>query len=487
MNILVLDVGTTSMRGILYDPHGVVMGTEEVLTPLVYTGEWIEQKPEVFTEGVTRIVRALSAQAEIGAITLTAFRSAPALVDGSGNALTNFIMWQDTRTRSICQALSDHNDAVYRKTGSRINPVFTASKITWWNANRPELVARAHKMMVVPDYIIHYMTGEFITDYTYGSRTSLMDIGTHTWDADMCGLFGVDPRLLCTLVPQGAVCGQVNRRFSEAAGVARGTPVISAGGDQQCGALGLGELDERSLVLNCGTGAYITALSREPYLKNPNTVCNVAAVPEHYVIESSLLTGASALNWVVREFFPELWHDGNADFGRFNEIAASVPPLANGLYCVPHFQGCGPRDWNAASRATFTGFSLNSHRADLARAIYEGMAAEIVKSMHTLPESTLNVERIYMGGGLSKSALFDQILSDMTGREIACWSDSQATALGAWCSAAVATGLFEDHGSALASARQGASLHTYAPDPENHGKYRGYIERTEKIYRGVLA
>lgn len=485
MNILALDIGTTSMRGILYDQTGKTLCVEDYLTPLVKYETFIEQSPRLLTDGITGITKKIAANYGIGAIVLTAFRSAPTLVDEKGEALTNFIMWQDTRTKEICNGISAANDKVYRRTGSKINNVFTASKVTWWKQNMPELVEKAYKMMVVPDFLIHFMTGEFVTDYTYGSRTSLMDIETLSWDDEMCELYGVPKRLLCRLVGQGEICGRVRKEFAELTGVSVGVPVVSAGGDQQCGAMGLGELDVNGLVINCGTGAYITALSEKPYLGNVNTVCNVAAVPGKYVIESSLLTSAAALNWVIKEFFPEYWHDGEGDFAAFNALAASVPPLSNGIYCVPHFQGCGPRDWNAASRATFTGFSLNSSRADMSRAIYEGLAAEIVKSVRSLPESVQNVEEIFIGGGLTKSELFNQILCDMTGKVMHRYSDAQATAIGAFASAAVAVGLYATHKEALAAARQYSETFTYTPDMELHAKYEEYIEKTEKIYKGI--
>lgn len=485
MNILVLDIGTTSMRGILYDQTGKTLCIEEFLTPLVKYETYIEQDPDLLTNGITQITKNIADKFEIGAISLTAFRSAPTLVDEEGKPLTNFIMWQDTRTREICNGLADSNEKVYKTTGSKINNVFTGSKLTWWNQNKPELVEKAYKMMVVPDYLVHFMTGEFVTDYTYGSRTSLMDIKTLSWDDDMCALYGVDKRLLCRLVGQGEICGRIREEFSKLTGVAVGVPVVSAGGDQQCGALGLGELDASSLVINCGTGAYITALCDEPYLENVNTVCNVAAVPGKYVIESSLLTSAAALNWVIKEFFPELWKDNNGDFKKFNEIAAAVPPLSNGLYCVPHFQGCGPRDWNAAARATFSGFSLNSGRADMARAIYEGLVAEIVKSIRSLPESVQKVDEIFIGGGLTKSDLFNQILADMTGKTLHRYSDAQATAIGAFASTSVAVGTFASLKDALASARKNSETYTYTPNADLYDAYQAYIARTEEMYHNL--
>ena len=107
IHILSLDVGTTSMRGILYDESGRILASKALLTPLICDNvlHTMEQTPEVYTKGTVAICKALAAEYEIDAISVTAFRSAPTLVDRYGQALCNFIMWQDTRNSEICRRL----------------------------------------------------------------------------------------------------------------------------------------------------------------------------------------------------------------------------------------------------------------------------------------------------------------------------------------------------------------------------------------------
>ena len=132
MNILVLDIGTTSMRGILYDQDGNELCQVSRLTPLIFIDNYIEQDPLVLKDRLTEIVRETATSFTVDAISLTAFRSAPALIDKDGRPLSNFIMWQDTRNKEICEQLEPMNPEIHQTVGARVNTVFTAAKISWF-------------------------------------------------------------------------------------------------------------------------------------------------------------------------------------------------------------------------------------------------------------------------------------------------------------------------------------------------------------------
>ena len=483
--ILAIDVGTTSMRGILFDSNGSTLATKSVHTNQILDGSHIEQSPAVLRGGLLEICAGIRREHAIDAISITAFRSAVTLVDRQGVPLRNFIMWQDTRNHEICERLRCHDAAVYQKSGAKVNTVFSAAKLLWLKENEPDVYSKAYKAMVVPDYLIHIMTGAFVTDRSYGSRSHLMNIESLEWDDSLLSIFSLDRRLLCDLADQGTVVGNVRQSFCELTGIEVGTPVISAGGDQQCGALGLGVLETGTLAVNNGTGSFVLSLADSPNLSNPSMICNVSAIKGKYIQESNVLASASALNWLIEEFFPELWGD-TPDFQSFDEIAGQAARGSNGLFCIPHFQGCGTRDWNPNARAAFWGVSLGTSKADMARALYEGIAAEIAKSIDVLPLPSRRSARVFAAGGLSKSRIFNQILADMLDREVYVYADPQATAIGAFMSAAVALGLYGDFEAALSAVRGKDHGSLFAPNPSNSSFYADYKEKTERIYRLML-
>ena len=482
MNILTFDIGTTSMRGILYDETGRQLAEASELTPLIYEGTYIEQDPLLLKEKLFAIARTIAEEHDVDALVLTAFRSAPALFEKDGTPLSNFVMWQDTRNRSICEELAPLNPLIYEKTGSKVNAVFMASKVTWLKRHCREAYDRAYKVLVVPAYLLHLMTGEWNCDVTYGSRTGLMNIHTHEYDEELLKIYDLDREKLADLVPVGSVVGYTSGEFVKKCGIREGLPVISSGGDQQNSALGLGELDSSSLVINCGTGGFVIALHDTPFLENDAVICNDSAIPGRFTLESNVLASAAALNWVLREFFSDIWNDGHPDFDKFHEIVMKSPLGSNGVVCVPLFQGCGSRDWNPEARASFTHISLGNTRGDLGRAVLEGIAAEITKSVRSLPKGT-DRDVIYIGGGLTKSSFFDQILCDMTGVPLLRYEDAQSTAIGSFISAAVTLGLYPSYEEAFKEARSRNEVYRYEPDPAAHEAYRKLIERSEEIYK----
>ena len=176
MNILAIDVGTTSMRGLLFREDGELLFSASRATPLLRAGAFVEQSPILLRSCLIEICRTIveNAGSTVDALSLTTFRSAPALMQENGEALCNFIMWQDTRNKEICEELRDICKDLPARCGAVLSTIHTATKLTWLCRNRPELYHRADRIAVVPDYLLHYITGEWITDYTYASRALLL-------------------------------------------------------------------------------------------------------------------------------------------------------------------------------------------------------------------------------------------------------------------------------------------------------------------------
>jgi sugar (pentulose or hexulose) kinase len=175
-------------------------------------------------------------------IAVTAQRSSLIAVDGQGRPLHPAILWQDSRCTALAQAMAEHDALVYGKTGLKISPVFSAIKMAWLRRERPALWAATHKLLGVQDWVLFGLTGRYVTDHSLASRTNLLDLRTRTWDPQLLDLFGVPPSMLCELVAPGATVGGLLPGLAAHTGLPAGLPVVSAGGDQQCAALGLGLL-----------------------------------------------------------------------------------------------------------------------------------------------------------------------------------------------------------------------------------------------------
>jgi glycerol kinase len=491
--IITVDIGTTSMRAILYDAdaRALHMDQRENL-PEFYSDGRVEQDPVAWQTILPSVLRVCAEVAQARGvapvcIAVTAQRSSVIPVDQDGSPLHPAIMWQDRRTAELAQSMAEHNPEVYRRTGLKISPVFSGLKMTWLHLNRPDLWARTHKLLGVQDWALYLLTGRFVTDHTFASRTNLFQLTQRSWDPELLTLFQVEPSLLCDLVEPGAIVGGLTSAMAAATGLPAGLPVVSAGGDQQCAALGLGLFSGERAVSNTGTGSYLIGHTDQPALDaDMRLACNVSAVPGAYIVEAAVLTSGTIYRWFKETLFPVVDLEGDP-FEALNAEAERIPPGANGLLLLPHFKGCGAPYWDPEAKGAFFNLTLSTSRGEMARAILEGIAIEMKESLELVEQLCGPVRSVSVSGGMTKSALFNQIQSDIFGRPIVRFENNEATSLGAWIAGAVATGLATDYPSAFAHGTQGGSVLTFHPDPENHEPYERQRRRSRALYQALAA
>ncbi len=406
MNVLVIDVGTSGMRGILFDESGKVLFEKKVSYQVSYLSEGIvEQNPNDWKNALYTVIRQITVESgkanlSIDAIAITSQRSSVFPVDKNISPLANAIMWQDKRTNTMCENMSDMNDPVFERSGAKINPVFSGPKMKWIRQNLPDVYANTYKFVVIPDYLIYLMTGNLVTDYTYGSRSLLMNLRIHTWDPELLQVFEIEKDKLCELIPPGSICGYTTADFAEKTGCLKGIPVITAGGDQQCGAVGQGVVHSGVLSVTTGTGGFlITQTDEIPENLTQEMICNCSAINGKYILESSVLTCTSALNWFQREFFPD------KTFEELNKLTSNTPVGSNGCLCVPYFMGRSTPDWNNKAMGIFANITLHTTKNDMLRSLLEGICFEIRNGIETMKKYT-DITDMYINGGLSQSVSF---------------------------------------------------------------------------------
>lgn len=489
--IITVDIGTTSMRAILYDTDARVMHVDQRENmPEFFSDGRVEQDPAAWQAVLCAVLKSCAMAAESKnveplCVSVTAQRSSVIAVDQRGTPLHPAIMWQDRRTAALAQAMEAHNPLVYRKTGLKISPVFSALKMTWLRRNCPEVWAKTHKMIGIQDWVIYLMTGRFVTDQTFGSRTNLLDLKTRCWDPELLSLFEVEPRMLCELVAPGSMVGGLTPDLAKATGLTAGLPVVSAGGDQQCAALGLGLFSGQRAVSNTGTGSYLIGHADHPALdEGMRLACNVSAVPGAYIVEAAVLTSGTIYRWFTESIFKPGSVDGNP-FDAVNAEAQGVPPGANGLMLLPHFKGSGAPYWDPEAKGVFFNLTLSSTRGEMARAILEGIAVEMKGSLELVERLCGPVASVSVSGGMTRSDLFNQIQSDIFERPIVRFRNNEATSLGAWIAGAVATGFETNYSDAFDRVGDVGSALTYQPDHRNHATYTRQCQRSRALYQAL--
>lgn len=472
MNILVLDVGTSSMRGTLLDDTSKAHFQSQIkYRPAYGENGLVEQDPLDWRNAMKELCAEAAKKHKVDAIALTAQRSSVIPADRAGEPLMHAIMWQDSRNRAICDSLKDRETDIRAICGTGINTVYSGGKMAWLRQEHPELYKKSEHLFVIPDYLIWQMIGTHVTDHTYGSRSMLMELRSREWSTKLLRLFGVDRSKLGTLILPSSVAGAVTEAFSKETGVPAGIPVITCGGDQQCGALGQGVFRSGQVSVNLGTGAYLIAPAEE-VPDDLNLICNASAVPGQFILESSVLACGAALDWFLREF--------GGDVTMVGEALRKSPPGANGVVVLPWFQGRANPDWNSEARASFIGLSLATTKYDMLRALLEAICVEIGTSLHRM-EYGGQVRELHLSGGMSRARELCQLLADVTGAKVIVAENGDATTRGTWMSAAMCLGIVERWEDAWAIARP-LQEQTCLPNKEQKLLYDRLAAEMERLY-----
>ena len=436
--LLALDAGTSSMRGGIWDHTGVLLWMHQAAYRVRSAqGGRVEQDPRSFLSALEEIAAAAGACCrehgiELAGVGLASQRSSLIAVDENGGALRDAIMWQDKRSEPLCAAVDERYDP-YAVCGMRPTPVYTGPKILWLRQNEPDVFMSAYKFLGVHEYLLHRMTGRFVTDESVASRSCMLDLYTRRWSPRLLEAFGAPPEKLCEIVPPGAICGETAPDFTALLGQPRALPVVSAGGDQQCAALGLGVTRACALSINCGTGAYVAAQAQSPVLDpRKDVICNCSALPGAYVLEASTMASGMVYDWFVHAVCQ------STDYQSADAGAAASPPGAGGVLALPDLMGRGMPAWDGAARGVFYNIGFHTTRGDLARAVLEGLAAGLCACVELMRAAGVDPAEAVCSGGLSKSPLFVQILADMTGLKIQTPRVCEATLRGVWASSAAA-------------------------------------------------
>lgn len=487
--ILVIDVGTSSVRGIILNHEGMIeKSIQYEYCVRALDGETAVQDPEIILNYVFQIV-SLSGEwlretkNRIEAISVTGQRSSVIPVTEEGKALVAAISWQDRRSGSICSSFKEQWERIYQIAGMKLSPVFSAPKMIYLMRNEKEIYEKAYKLIGFQEYILFHLTHEFATDTSIASRTSLFDICRLEWSDELLDLFQLSKNKLCPLIDVGSVAGYAAENVLKLLGTQGPIPVISAGGDQQCAALGMGCIERGSIEVNSGTGAYVVGISDQPAFHPEMSLnCNVSAMKGKWIVEGAVLSAGKSVEWFVKEFFS---YGEDKDYEAFMNACIKVPPGANGVIVSPSLSGKGTPEWNPEIRGGIFRLSFSNRKEEFARALLEGIASELWDCIKAVERMTgMSCTSIKAGGGLLKNLTYCQILSDMFGKMIEQPDICEATGIGAWISAETALGNYRTYEEAYLKYEQSVRKKIWFPDENVTNLYRE-MDRIRKRYEMI--
>jgi D-xylulose kinase len=494
--LVAIDVGTTGCRTVIFNIRGKVLSYSYEEYPSIFPSpSWVEQDASDWWRAVCGTARTALKKAridphDIQGISITNQRETIVPVDVNGVPLRKAIIWQDRRTTAECGEIARKIGAerIYQLTGLTIDPYFSAPKILWIKKNESNIFSSAHKFLLVHDYVIMKLTGEFATEYSNASRTMLFDIKKLDWSDAICEELQIPKEKMPTLYPSARIIGEVNAKASKETDLPVGTPVVTGAGDQQAAAVGVGVTEPGRVKATTGTGTFILAFLNEPkYDEKRRVLCSCHAVPGKWVNEASIFTTGAVYKWFRDQFAQaekaEAIQAGRDPYELLNEEASKIPAGSRGVMLIPHCMGSGAPHWNPYDKGVMIGFTLGHEKGCLIRAIMEGTAFEIRENVEIMKELETEIRELRITGGATRSQTWNQIQSDITGLTVLKGAVEEATSLGAAILAGVGAGVY--NGVAEAAGKMVAITERYTPNRKNSELYSKLFNLYKRTYRAL--
>lgn len=439
MHILSLDQGTTSSRSILFSLSGrAVASAQREFEQIFPVPGHVEHDPEEIFQtqlGTARTVlrkRGVDRR-RVAAIGIANQRETVLLWDKrTGRPIDNAIVWQSRITAPICEQLKADGlePLVRRRTGLRLDPYFSATKIKFLLDRHRGLRRRARRGEVlcgtIDCYLLWRLTGGRVhaTDYSNASRTMLFDIFKLRWDEDLLSALDIPREILPKVQDSSGVFGETDREF-----FGRCIPIAGIAGDQQAATFGQACFRKGMVKNTYGTGCFLLMnTGAEPVRSKHGLLTTIGwglRGKITYCLEGSIFVAGAAVQW-LRDGLGLIRESKDVE-----QLAGTVEDT-DGVYFVPAFVGLGTPHWDPYARGTIVGLTRGTTAAHLARATLESMAfqtAEVLAAMQA--DAGIRVPRIRVDGGAATNDGLMQFQADLLGVPVQRPRELETTALGA--------------------------------------------------------
>lgn len=418
--VLAVDQGTSGTKALVICPERGVLGTGFAeVRPRHLPGGLVEADPAQLYDSVVEAGARALAEAGEPVVALGLANQGETVLawdPATGHPLTDALVWQDRRAESVCAELSLHGDELRELTGLPLDPYFAAPKMAWIRRH----LTREGVVTTSDAWLVHRLTGDFVTDAATAGRTQLLDLDSAEWSARALDLYGLADERLPEVVDNAQPVG-ATRAFGPE------IPLTGLAVDQQAALLAQRITAPGGAKCTYGTGAFLLAhTGARPRHGSSGLVSCVAwrlGGRTGYCLDGQVYTAASAVRWltdlgVIR---------GAADL---DAVGCSVPD-SGGVTFVPALAGLAAPWWRGDLRGSLTGLGLDTGPGHLVRALCEGLAAQVVL-LAEAAEADLGspLDALRVDGGLTRSTLLMQTQADLLQRPVEVSALPDATALG---------------------------------------------------------
>jgi xylulokinase len=495
-SILAFDLGTTALKCALHDLNGNVIAkaSEEyqLITPDADSVEMeVETYWQAFKSTVAKVLKESGVNpAEIKALGISAQGETLILVDREGKPLRRAIVWLDNRAQKEADDLGNifgHRHA-FEITGQvKLVPTWPAPKILWLKRHEPQVFAKTAKFLLIEDYFLYRLTGEYVCEGSLVTSTCYWDFRTRRWWQEMLSELGVSESQLPEYKESGEPVGKLRPEIAAELGLDPQTVACTGALDQACGAIGVGNIKPGIFSENTGAALAICATVNQPILDPGDQMpCHYHGMPGLYMLHT-FTSGGIVMRWFRDEFAGVELQTAKATgmdaYDLMGMEAASVTPGCEGLVMLPHLQGAMAPEANPKASGVFYGFTLRHNRNHFTRAIMESVGFIVRRNIDVIEGLGVPVNEVRALGGGARSRIWKQMEADIIGRPVLTTTNEEAATLGAAILAGKAVGLYS--GVEEAAGRMIQIKERFEPNPSNRAVYDETFHTYVKLYEAL--
>jgi len=436
-----IDLGTASVKAVLIGAAGAQLGVASAPVPLSRPKPgWVESDPEDWWLATTAAVREVLAgrEAQVGAVGLSGQMHGVVLARSDRRPLRPAIISLDQRAQDDLGCYRDLPVHLRSSLGNPLVPGMAGPVLHWLAANEPTVLDEADWALQPKDWLRFRLVGQAGSEPSDASGTLLFDLAENNWAFPVVKALGLRADLLAPLGASVELAGPLEGGAAQDLGLPTGTPVAFGCADTAAALLGTGLSEVGTVQLTVGSAAQVVTLRRRP-VPDPELRYHVfaSALPGQWYALAAVQAAGVVFSWALNAL--------GVNWAEAYELFKASPTGANGVSFIPHLAGARSPSMNTAARASFRRLELRHDRADMVRAVFEGVAFSVLDAAATLPEFA-EVPELYLAGGGTLHEKWRQLLCDLLGKILLVVEDPNASARGAALLGGRAAGILRDDG-----------------------------------------
>jgi sugar (pentulose or hexulose) kinase len=475
--VIGIDSSTSATKAIAWNRRGEPVAEGRAAIPMANPRPgYFEQDPEDWwgstASALSQVAQKIDIRRVAGAAISNQRETFSAFAD-DGTPLRPGMVWLDDRALPQVRSFGESFGAerIHAISGKPLDVIPPLYRLMWLREQEHEIFYRTAKFAEVHGYLTFRLTGEWATSTASADPTGMLDMRTFDWSSEILDAAGVPREKMLRLVRPAAFLGEISGQAATATGLPEGLPLFAGGGDGQCAATGVAGLKPGRAYANLGTAA-VAGLYGDVYIANRAFRTETAVGDGGYIYEMCLRTGTFLIDWLVEPLFGHTGPERRNAMAALEAEAAQFPAGSSGLVVTPYWQGCMTPHWDGDARGIIAGLTGSTRRAHIYRAALEGIAIEIVESMdRASTQSGRTLDHYVAIGGGASSALWLQILADLSAKPVYRLSSPEASALGAGMAAAKGVGWWPTVSEASEAMASGMGAR-FDPDPQRVEVYR---------------